>query len=148
MATVPVTLSLPCCPRLTWKSLSLPSDLSLGSAGIGKEWARDLGVIPVVGLPFGHIGAFCPSPLHPPHHFSHPSPGPSPPLLSEPHLAPFRTPAVEKNKEKDRAEGSAQKGAAQGGSSSSPSSLWHSFMYWIPGLHQEEKLSLTVTTKP
>lgn len=37
VATVPVTLSRPpCCPGLTWKSLSLPSDLSPGSAGRQK----------------------------------------------------------------------------------------------------------------
>lgn len=76
MATVPVTLSLPCCPGLTWKSLSLPSDLSLGSAGMGKEWARDLGVTPVVGLPFGHVGAFCPSPSTHPSISATPPPGP------------------------------------------------------------------------
>lgn len=101
----------------------------------------------MVGLSFGHAGALCPSPSSHPSISATPPPGPSP-LLSEPHLAPFRTPAVEKNKEKDRAEGSAQEGAAQGGSSSCPTSLWHLFMYWIPGLHQEEKPSLTVTTKP
>ena len=77
----------------------------------------------MVGLLFGHAGAFCPSPSTHPSISATPPPGPSPPLLSEPHLAPFRTPAVEKNKEKDRAEGSAQEGAAQGGSSSSPTSL-------------------------
>lgn len=65
-------------------------------------------------------------------------------LCSQPHLAPFRTPAVEKNKEEDGA-GLHQGGPAQGGSSTllcslaSPSRLLiqHSSRYLLSTLWEE-----------
>lgn len=77
----------------------------------------------VAGYPLGHVGALCSSPP-PAQHFSSP-PSPLSPLLSEPHLAPFRTPAVEKNKEEEETRAPPREGSAGWLSFSHPSSLWH-----------------------